>query len=62
MACYLDGIIKSGPWYADLNGDADVDAALVQRMQFAISSARLPSTATITGPRFGSSMVLNYRP
>ena len=29
LACYLDGKIKSGPWYADLNGDADVDAALV---------------------------------
>ena len=62
LACYLESIIKSGPWYADLDGDADVDAASVQRLQYAIPSARLPSTATITVPRFGSSMVLHYRP
>ena len=44
LACYLESIIKSGPWYADLDGDADVDAASVQRLQYAIPSARLPST------------------
>ena len=29
LASYPDGIIMSGPRYADLGGDADVDAALV---------------------------------
>ena len=48
----LDGTITSGPRYADLCGDADVNAALVQHLQYAIPSAR----PTITGTRFRSSM------
>ena len=39
-----DGTITSGPRYADLGGDADVNAALVQHLQYAIPSARLSST------------------
>ena len=33
LASYKDGIITSGPLYADLGGDADVDAALVHCLQ-----------------------------
>ena len=44
LSCYPDGTITSGPRYADLGGDADVNAALVQHLQYAIPSARLSST------------------
>ena len=44
LSCYPDGTITSGPRYADLGGDADVNVALVQHLQYAIPSARLSST------------------
>ena len=45
LPCYPDGTITSSPRYVDLGGDADVNAALVQHLQYAIPSAR----PTITG-------------
>ena len=44
LSCYPNGTITSGRRYADLGGDADVDAALVQHLQYAIPPARLSST------------------
>ena len=50
-------------YFADHGGAANVDAALVQRLQLAISSTRQSSSAgqAITGPRFWSSLALCIR-
>ena len=58
LSCYQDGTFTSGSRYADLGGDADVDAALVQHP----FNKAVVDWATITGPRFRSSMALHYRP